>query len=34
MKLPEDSPKCGQKHVAVIKYKHFDWFVCIVVLTA
>jgi hypothetical protein len=30
MKLPEDGPKCGPKHVAVIKqnqHKQFDWFI-------
>jgi hypothetical protein len=37
MKLPEDGPKCGPKHVAVIKYnqcKQLDWLFFIVVLTA
>jgi hypothetical protein len=37
MKLPEDGPRCGPKHVATIKQnqrEYFDWFAFIVVLTA
>jgi hypothetical protein len=37
MRLPEDGPKYGPKHVATIKYnqcEQFDLFIFIVVLTA
>jgi hypothetical protein len=36
MKLLEDGPECGPKHVATIKYnqcEQLDWFIFIVVLT-
>jgi hypothetical protein len=36
MKLPEDGPKCGLKHVAVIKQnqsKQSNWFILPAVLT-